>query len=228
MHLICKFIQSTEEPSFVFWYHEDAMISFDQYRGINTGKNKTGSTLSISSINHSHSGNYSCVPSNTRPASILVHILDGKPLHCGIVIQKSKNLSLSYQIKTYSTTFWKWFFRIFFTKHNIKIHFFFRILKNYLKFKKLSTKNYIFLLLMQSVMLKELKCTFKKLKKRGPKDYCYKNILRSFLSILDRTRSESWCFLQVYFFYKDEKCFSSSHYFSYNHFAKINKQKREK
>lgn len=80
MHLICKFMQSTEEPSFVFWYHEDVMISFDQYRGINTGKNKTGSTLSISSINHSHSGNYSCVPSNTRPASILVHILDGKVL----------------------------------------------------------------------------------------------------------------------------------------------------
>lgn len=78
MHLICKFIQSTEEPSFVFWYHEDTMINFDQYRGISTFKNKTVSSLRIATINHSHSGNYSCVPSNTKPASILVHILDGK------------------------------------------------------------------------------------------------------------------------------------------------------
>ncbi len=78
MRLLCRFIQSTEEPSFVFWYHEDVMISFDQYRGISTFKNKTGSSLTISTINHSHSGNYSCVPSNTKPASILVHILDGK------------------------------------------------------------------------------------------------------------------------------------------------------
>ncbi|XKL61369.1 hypothetical protein PGB90_008426 [Kerria lacca] len=78
MHLICRFIQSTEEPSFVFWYHENMMINFDEYRGISTYKNKTGSGLTVSTINHSHSGNYSCVPSNTRPASILVHILDGE------------------------------------------------------------------------------------------------------------------------------------------------------
>ena len=86
MHLTCLFHHSTEEPSFVFWYHEDTMISFDQFRGIYTSKNRTGSNLTISTINHSHSGNYSCVPSNTRPASITVHILDGKywpPLNVG-------------------------------------------------------------------------------------------------------------------------------------------------
>ena len=90
MHLTCKFVQSTEEPSYVFWYHEDAMINFDQYRGISTSKNRTGSTLTISIINHSHSGNYSCVPSNTKPASILVHILDGECLSvsCDSVLLK--------------------------------------------------------------------------------------------------------------------------------------------
>ncbi|XP_065213331.1 limbic system-associated membrane protein-like [Planococcus citri] len=76
MHLTCKFIQSTEEPSFVFWYHENMMINFDQYRGISTFKNKSTSSLTIATINHSHSGNYSCVPSNMKPASISVHILD--------------------------------------------------------------------------------------------------------------------------------------------------------
>lgn len=84
MHLTCKFVHSTEEPSFVFWYHENSMINFDQSRGISTFKNKTGSSLTIPSINHAHSGNYSCVPSNIKPASVSVHILDGKNFY-GIV-----------------------------------------------------------------------------------------------------------------------------------------------
>ncbi|KAG7177509.1 putative lachesin-like 18, partial [Homarus americanus] len=35
------------------------------------------SVLMVTSANRHHSGNYTCAPSNTKPASILVHILNG-------------------------------------------------------------------------------------------------------------------------------------------------------
>jgi hypothetical protein len=36
------------------------------------------STLAIDNVSGGHSGNYSCAPSNARPASIMVHVVDGK------------------------------------------------------------------------------------------------------------------------------------------------------
>ena len=36
------------------------------------------STLSIEHAGGAHSGNYTCAPSNARPDSVLVHVVDGE------------------------------------------------------------------------------------------------------------------------------------------------------
>ena len=41
----------------------------------------TISSLSIENTNPSDSGTYQCIPSNTGPATINVHVLDGKLYH---------------------------------------------------------------------------------------------------------------------------------------------------
>lgn len=38
----------------------------------------TVSILSIKEVHFKHAGNYTCAPSNARPASIMVHVLRGK------------------------------------------------------------------------------------------------------------------------------------------------------
>lgn len=80
LKLQCTIIQSTEPPTYVFWYHNNRMINYDVDRGINvtTELGAKTSTLVISNADTRHSGNYSCVPSNVQPASTYVHILNGK------------------------------------------------------------------------------------------------------------------------------------------------------
>lgn len=99
LRLVCRVVQTTEASSFIFWYHENRMINYDGYRGINVST-ETGmwatyivskifgenyilhlefpnSELSINEAILEHSGNYTCVPSNAEPASVLVHIFKG-------------------------------------------------------------------------------------------------------------------------------------------------------
>ncbi|XP_019870113.1 zwei Ig domain protein zig-8 isoform X2 [Aethina tumida] len=80
LRLTCTVVQSTEPPSYVFWYHNNRMINYDTDRGINvtTELTEKTSTLTITSAATRHSGNYSCVPSNAEPASTYVHILNGE------------------------------------------------------------------------------------------------------------------------------------------------------
>lgn len=35
LKLICRVLQSTENPAFIFWYHNNRMINYDVDRGIN-------------------------------------------------------------------------------------------------------------------------------------------------------------------------------------------------
>ncbi|GBP88340.1 hypothetical protein EVAR_99778_1 [Eumeta japonica] len=63
-------------------YHNSRMINYDLERGVNvtTDAVQRISDLSIPSANAAHAGNYTCVPNNAVPASIYVHIFNGKPL----------------------------------------------------------------------------------------------------------------------------------------------------
>lgn len=64
------------------------MINFDLDRGVNVSTNFTARTseLVIPSTGASHAGNYSCVPNNAQPASIYVHIFNGKIIHINVNI----------------------------------------------------------------------------------------------------------------------------------------------
>lgn len=35
LKLVCRVVQSTENPAFIFWYHNNRMINYDGDRGIN-------------------------------------------------------------------------------------------------------------------------------------------------------------------------------------------------
>jgi hypothetical protein len=107
LKLICKVLQSTEATAYIFWYHDNRMINYDLDRGINVSseagtsaspegtlekKKKTFfshfyaffptdfhySELTILHTTKNHSGNYTCVPSNSQPASVVVHIFKGE------------------------------------------------------------------------------------------------------------------------------------------------------
>lgn len=79
LKLICRVVQSTEASAFIFWYHNNRMINYDVDRGINvsTEADFHYSELSINHAGKEHSGNYTCVPSNSQPASVVVHIFKG-------------------------------------------------------------------------------------------------------------------------------------------------------
>ncbi|GLV31738.1 defective proboscis extension response 7 [Carabus blaptoides fortunei] len=67
-------------PSSIQWYHGTLPVDFDSKRGgisLETEKTDTGLTskLLITKAALSDSGNYTCVPSNSSPASVSVHVL---------------------------------------------------------------------------------------------------------------------------------------------------------
>ncbi|XP_012154852.1 ras guanine nucleotide exchange factor V [Ceratitis capitata] len=76
LRLQCRVVQNTEASEFIFWYHDNRMINYDSDRGINvsTDPDFQSSELTIQRTRREHSGNFTCVASNTQPASVLVHI----------------------------------------------------------------------------------------------------------------------------------------------------------
>ena len=78
LKLTCALKQSTEPPVFMFWYHGKRMINYDNHRGITVTHQPYESVLTIAKTRKQHSGNYTCVPSNAKSATVSVHIIVGK------------------------------------------------------------------------------------------------------------------------------------------------------
>ncbi|XP_018325050.1 netrin receptor DCC-like [Agrilus planipennis] len=74
LQLVCSLIHSTEPPTYVFWYHESRMINYDS--GVTVLPNHSSSVLLVHDVDKSHNGNYTCSPSNAKPSSIYVHVLN--------------------------------------------------------------------------------------------------------------------------------------------------------
>ncbi|XP_031837468.1 defective proboscis extension response 12 [Nomia melanderi] len=80
INLVCMIEKSPTPPQYVFWYHNNRMISFDTTRGsvtVQTDATSTQSRLSIRQAVESDTGNYTCSASNTKPASIFVFVTEG-------------------------------------------------------------------------------------------------------------------------------------------------------
>lgn len=74
LRLTCTLKDSTEAPAYVFWYHEDRMINYDE--GVTVRGDRFSSVLQLEEADKSHNGNYTCSPSNAIAASINVHVLN--------------------------------------------------------------------------------------------------------------------------------------------------------
>ncbi|XP_070504638.1 uncharacterized protein [Chironomus tepperi] len=81
INLTCVIHDSPEPPAFIFWNHNNAIISYDSPRGgvsVITEKGETSTSfLLIQNAKPSDSGQYQCNPSNAKSRSVTVHVLNG-------------------------------------------------------------------------------------------------------------------------------------------------------
>ncbi|XP_063841782.1 hemicentin-2-like [Scylla paramamosain] len=82
INLTCLVEYSPEPPDFVYWNHNNKIISYDSSRGgvtvILEKGDLTTSSLLIQKARPSDSGRYDCNPSNADSANITVHVLYGE------------------------------------------------------------------------------------------------------------------------------------------------------
>ncbi|XP_071538414.1 neurotrimin-like isoform X2 [Panulirus ornatus] len=83
INLTCVVEFSPEPPDFIYWNHNNKIISYDSTRGgvtviIEKG-DLTTSSLLIQKAQPSDSGRYDCNPSNSSPANVTVHVLNEHP-----------------------------------------------------------------------------------------------------------------------------------------------------
>ncbi|XP_033331998.1 zwei Ig domain protein zig-8 isoform X3 [Megalopta genalis] len=81
--LTCTVNVQSIPPSSVSWHHGGAVVDFDSPRGgvsLETEKTESGTTskLLVTQARLTDSGNYTCIPSNANPASVMVHVLNGE------------------------------------------------------------------------------------------------------------------------------------------------------
>ena len=70
-------MSATEAPLYVFWYRQGRMINYDSEPGVQVELTKRGSVLLVHNTKLSHGGNYTCSPSNAKPAYVMVHVIEG-------------------------------------------------------------------------------------------------------------------------------------------------------
>ncbi|XP_039298781.1 obscurin-like protein 1 isoform X2 [Nilaparvata lugens] len=80
INLTCLVVETIEPPSFIYWYRGGEVVNYSQRGGISvlTEKKSRSSRLLISRAEPPDSGNYTCIPSASDSASVLVHVLNGE------------------------------------------------------------------------------------------------------------------------------------------------------
>ncbi|PBC34095.1 Peroxidasin [Apis cerana cerana] len=77
LRLECQLKAAAESPLYVFWYRQGHMINYDEELGVKVELTKNGSILMVNKTKPSHGGNYTCTPSNAKPAYVMVHVIEG-------------------------------------------------------------------------------------------------------------------------------------------------------
>ncbi|KAK8376921.1 hypothetical protein O3P69_010100 [Scylla paramamosain] len=80
--LTCSVLHSPEPPAFIFWYHDNKLVSYERTRGsgmeVSTERGSvTTSRLLVQDARPRHSGRYTCDPANSRRRSVTVHVIAG-------------------------------------------------------------------------------------------------------------------------------------------------------
>lgn len=87
LSLECQLMAAAESPSYVFWYREARMINYDNEPGVRFELRENGSVLVVEKVKPSHGANYTCLPSNARPAHIMIHVIEGEQLFGLLIFQ---------------------------------------------------------------------------------------------------------------------------------------------
>ena len=81
-HIINCTVLSPEPPHHIFWYfnHHPLPLTHDRSWNVSThvGDHVSWSVVSMVSVDMRHSGVYECRPSNSKPDTVSLIILDGK------------------------------------------------------------------------------------------------------------------------------------------------------
>ena len=79
--LSCAVKRSSGDPDYVYWYRNEDVLNYSPHVKIEDAASPEEqplvSKLLVENVQKSHSGNYTCAPSNAWPASVLVHVVDG-------------------------------------------------------------------------------------------------------------------------------------------------------
>ncbi|XP_020715236.1 uncharacterized protein LOC101451236 [Ceratitis capitata] len=80
INLTCLAMQSPIPPSFIYWYKGKRVMNYLQRGGINviTERSTRTSKLLIAKATPADSGNYTCSPSSSDSASVVVHVINGE------------------------------------------------------------------------------------------------------------------------------------------------------
>ncbi|XP_049823832.1 hemicentin-1-like [Aethina tumida] len=102
INLTCIVLQTPDPPSFIYWYHGGNVINYSQRGGISvvTDKQTRTSRLLISRASSQDSGNYTCSPSSSDAASVVVHVLQREQ---PAAMQHGSNPSPSVNLASAST-----------------------------------------------------------------------------------------------------------------------------
>ncbi|XP_017881740.1 protein borderless-like [Ceratina calcarata] len=76
LRLECQLKAAAESPLYVFWYRQGHMINYDEEPGVKVELTKNGSILMVNKTKPTHGGNYTCAPSNAKPAYVMVHVIE--------------------------------------------------------------------------------------------------------------------------------------------------------
>ncbi|XP_043251464.1 igLON family member 5-like [Colletes gigas] len=76
LRLECQLMAAAESPLYVFWYRQGRMINYDEEPGVKVELTESGSILMVNKTKPSHGGNYTCEPSNAKPAYVVVHVIE--------------------------------------------------------------------------------------------------------------------------------------------------------
>jgi hypothetical protein len=95
LSLECSVADASARPDFVYWYRNGDVLNYSpSVRIAETLDATTGpvSTLAVARlVRKQHAGNYTCAPSNARPASVVVHVVDGESSSSASETQSDKD-----------------------------------------------------------------------------------------------------------------------------------------
>lgn len=80
INLTCRAEESPDVPETVTWYKNEQRVDNLLARGgisVVTESRRRSSNLLVSKVTKEDAGNYTCVPSNARADSVMVHVIDG-------------------------------------------------------------------------------------------------------------------------------------------------------